>query len=112
MRREEQVELLKKEYGCEYVLNSNAEGFKEEFTRLAKELRVNTMLECVGGDMTGELLECMPSRSKIVFYGCLSEQGPAKIDPLLLIGRSYEIEGFILGDYLKSKGLGILSVFN
>ena len=54
----------------------------------------------------------MPSRSTGYVYGALSETGPGEIDPLLLIGRSYTIKGWILGEYLASKGLKIISVIN
>ena len=45
----------------------------------------------------------------MVVYGALSEQGPTNIDPLLMIGRSYKIQGWILGQYIASKGLMIVS---
>jgi len=55
----------------------------------------------------------MPSRSTCVFYGSFREEGLTGFDPLLLIGRNYAIEGFILGEYIKSKGItGILPVIN
>ena len=72
VRREEQVKLLKEEYGAKYVLNSSTDTFKEEFTALCKELKATCCLECVGGELTGTLLECMPSRSIMHFYGALS----------------------------------------
>lgn len=74
VRREEQVKLLKEEYGCKYVLNSSSEGFFEEYQALAKELRATVLIECVGGEMTGQLMERMPSRSTMVVYGYLSEK--------------------------------------
>jgi len=39
----------------------------------------------------------MPNRSTAYIYGALSEAGPGDIDALLLIGRSYKVEGWILG---------------
>jgi hypothetical protein len=57
-------------------------------------------------------MECLPSRSTVVFYGALSEQGPSEIDPLKFIGRSYALEAFILGNYLNSKGFSIGSVIS
>jgi len=42
-------------------------------------------------------MECLPSRSTVVFYGALSEKGASSIDPLLMIGRNYRLEGFVLG---------------
>ena len=53
-------------------------------------------------------MERMPSRSTLLFYGCLSEKPIAQIDPLLFIGPAYILEGFILGKFLKSKGIWIV----
>jgi hypothetical protein len=36
VRREEQVTLLKEEFGAKYVLNSSSPDFIDEFTKLAK----------------------------------------------------------------------------
>jgi len=52
----------------------------------------------------------MPARSTAVVYGALSSAGPGEIDALTLIGRNYKIEGWILHQYLRSKGLGIVKV--
>ena len=110
VRRDEQVKMLKEEYGCKYVLNSSSSNFKEEFTALAKELQAKIMVECVGGELTGTVLECMPHSSRLVFYGAMSEKGPSNIDPLYLIGRKYEIQGFILNYWIQEKGLWIVPI--
>lgn len=81
-------------------------------TELSKKLKATALIECVGGSLTGKLMECLPSRSTVIFYGALSEQGPSDIDPLKLIGRSYKLEAFILGNYLNSKGISIGSVIS
>jgi len=73
VRRDEQVEFLKQQYGCEYVFNSNHENFYEDLTALAKDKKATALIECISGDMTGKLLECLPSRSTCFLYGCLSE---------------------------------------
>ena len=105
VRRQEQVDLLKNEYKAEHVLNSSSENFCDEFTALSKKLKATLLIECVGGDITGTLLECMPSRSKCIFYGALSEKGPSNIDPLLLIGRNQVLEGWLLNDWINGKGI-------
>ena len=96
MRREEQVNFLKKEYGCEYVLNSTSDNFFAELAALAKEKKATALIECIAGDTTGQLLECLPSRSTCIMYGGMSEEPMGAIDPLLLIGRNYKIESFVL----------------
>lgn len=108
VRRDEQVKLLKEDYGCKYVLNSSDDKFFEEFRNLAKELKATTLIECIGGPITSKLMECLPSKSQVALYGDLSEKPLSDIDPLLMIGRSYTIKSFILGTYLASKGLSII----
>jgi NADPH:quinone reductase-like Zn-dependent oxidoreductase len=71
------------------------------------------MLECIGGSMTASLIECMPPRSTCILYGSFREVGLEGFDPLVFIGRDLKIEGFILAQYIKSKGLiGILPLIN
>ena len=82
---------LKEKYGCKYVFNSTHENFFTDLTALAKELKATCLIECVGGSLLGKLLECLPSKSTLITYGCLSETAFSDIDPLLLIGRSYSI---------------------
>jgi len=53
VRREEQVTLLKEQYGCQHVLNSSSENFFEEFKDLAKKLKATCLIECVSGNLTG-----------------------------------------------------------
>jgi len=105
VRREEQVKMLKEQFNCEYVLNQNDADFKEKLTSLSKELKATAMLECVGGNFAADFLECLPSRSTCVFYGSLSDQPLGGFDPLLLIGRSYSVEGLFMGEWFKSKGI-------
>ena len=80
---------------------------------MAVDLHATVLLECIGGTMTSELLEIMPSRSTAVFYGSMREEALTGFDPLYLIGRDYAIDSFILGRYILSKGnIGILPLIN
>ena len=70
-------------------------------------------MECIGGTFSAKVLECMPPKSTCVIYGSFREVGLEGFDPLLMIGRSYRVEGFILGLFIKSKGLcGVLPLKN
>eukprot|EP00356_Strombidium_inclinatum_P003018 CAMPEP_0170494868 /NCGR_PEP_ID=MMETSP0208-20121228/14884_1 /TAXON_ID=197538 /ORGANISM="Strombidium inclinatum, Strain S3" /LENGTH=190 /DNA_ID=CAMNT_0010770979 /DNA_START=478 /DNA_END=1047 /DNA_ORIENTATION=- len=113
VRRDEQVRILTEEYGQKYVLNQTDPDFKDKLKALTKELGVQVMLECIGGKFTAELLHCLPDKSTCVLYGSMDEVGLEGFNPGHLIGRGYAIEGFVLGGFLKSKGLlGILPVIN
>jgi NADPH:quinone reductase-like Zn-dependent oxidoreductase len=80
--------MLKEEYGCAYVLNSSSEGFWEEFEELASKLKIKVLIECVSGELTGQLMQRMPFKSTVLFYGALSEQPISEIDPKKFMGRN------------------------
>lgn len=111
VRREEQVKLLKEQYGAKHVLNSSSETFFEDIKKLAAELKATTCIECVGGPFTAQLMEVLPSRSHVALYGCLSEKPLEGIDPLQMIGRNQVLRSFILGTYIKEQGMWIIQVF-
>lgn len=48
--------MLKNEYGAQYVLNSETEGFDEELYKLSVQLGANVALECVAGELTGKIM--------------------------------------------------------
>ena len=103
--------MLKEEYGAQYVLNSSSETFFDEIRELAKQLGATSCIECVGGKFTARLMECLPSRSTVILYGCLSEQDIDDISPLSLIGKANVLETFVLTDFLQKQGMGILDLF-
>ena len=68
-------------------------------------MRATICFEAIAGDTTGQIMSAMPSNSKCIMYGCLSEQPIGEIDPLLLIGRNQVLESFLLPNWLKEKYL-------
>lgn len=105
--------MLKEKYNQKYVLNQTSPTFHADLKNLAVDLHATVLLECIGGTMTAELLQCLPSRSTAVFYGSMREEALGGFDALFLIGRDYAIDSFILGRYILSKGnLGILPLIN
>lgn len=63
------------------------------------------MLECIGGDQTVKFLECMPPKSTCILYGSLNEVGLDGFDPFIMKGKEFKLEGFILGEWIKQKGM-------
>jgi len=43
------------------------------------KLRPSSCLECISGDMTGDMLEYMDFRSTLILYGLLSEKPAGNI---------------------------------
>ena len=78
---------------------------------LAEELGATVFIDCVSGDMTGKTIECLPFGSTTYYYGALSGQPIMDIDPFKFKGRKQKLCGFILPEYLRSKGAAALAVF-
>ncbi|CDW88723.1 zinc-binding dehydrogenase family protein [Stylonychia lemnae] len=51
VRKQDQIEQLKTEYGCQYVLNSESPNFQQELNEMCKTLKVNVIIDCVAGSM-------------------------------------------------------------
>lgn len=105
VRRQEQVDTLKEEFKQEFVLNSNDEDFLQKFNALAHDLNARHCLECVSGEMTGNLLNNMPDESTVIVYGSLSLSRIGNINPRHFIYKAHKIEGFVLTKYVKDLSL-------
>lgn len=78
---------------------------------MATDLKASVFIDCVGGELCGQILECLPAKTSVLFFGMLSFQGPAGIDPLKFISSSYTIEGWVLGAWLGTQGTKVPSLF-
>jgi len=56
VRKDSQIELLTKEYGADYVLNSESPTFDKDLEDLCKKTGANVSLECVAGELTGRIM--------------------------------------------------------
>jgi len=69
VRREEQIDMLKKEYGADYVLNSESPTFDKDLYELSKKLNANVALECVSGELTGRIMQVLAVGGTCILYG-------------------------------------------
>ena len=97
------------EMKCEYIINQSDPDFLDQLSELIKKLKANICFEAVAGNLTGQILNRMPYKSRLILYGMLSEQPVGEIDPLMIIGRDLVMETFFLGDWTKEKSLWALS---
>ncbi len=104
VRRDEQVELLKK-MGAEIVLNSASEDFEAELTKACKRLGASIAFEAIAGEMTEQVLSALPQGSVVVVYGALSNQPCNGINPHDLIFENKWVEGFWLKSWAMKKSL-------
>ena len=102
VRREEQVRLLHS-LGGEHVLNSTDPDFTNRLRALSAQLKATLILDAVGGEMTGLMMNASPFGSVVVIYGFLSAEQP-KIDTRLLAKEDKRVVGFFLPNWLKRQG--------
>ena len=103
VRREEQVEMLKKE-GFENVLNSNDENFEERVKELCKKFNITALFDCVAGEVCGKILKNMPKKSIAYVYGSLSLKN-CVIDPMDFIANDKQLTGIYAGDLLAESSM-------
>ncbi len=101
VRKAEQLEQLKAE-GESYVLDSSAEGFAENLKELAHKLNASIAYDAVGGEMTAQLINAMPTDSEVVVYGGLSGSAISGIDPMGIIFDRKVLSGFNLMDWMEN----------
>ncbi len=104
VRRPQQVDLLKS-LGAQYVLNSEDNGFFEEFKALAQQLKVTCAFDAVGGTMTGIIVNGLPPESLVIVYGSLSDESCGGISTSSLFFDDKKIEGFMGDKWLEKQGI-------
>jgi len=68
-----------------------------------KDFGATCAFDAVSGDMTGHLLDCMPSGGVVYVYVVLAGKANG-IDPLDLIYRRKQLKGFFLTSWLHEGG--------
>jgi NADPH:quinone reductase len=91
------------EQGFSYVLDSSEENFQDDLQSLSHQLSATLVFDAVGGKLTRQILQAVPSGSSIILYGNLSGEQP-EIDHSSLVSDSKKISGFFLGNHLKISG--------
>lgn len=102
VRRQEQVYLLKQQYGCEFVVNSSDADYQAVMGDVCKQLGPTVCLECIAGDTVGEMMGFMGFGSTCVLYGALSGKPAGNINPLNFLGRNQTLESFLLPYYMAA----------
>ncbi len=103
VRRMEQVDFLK-EQGAELILNSSEAHFADSLQEICQRKHARLAFDAVSGAMTGQLLEAMPSKSKVTVYGGLSGEA-LMAHPGQLITQNKKIEGFWLSPWLARQSM-------
>ena len=92
-----------------HVLNLSDEGFAEQLREACRKLNATAAFEALAGDMTGTVLQALPSGATVYVYGALSEQPCNNVNPIALIFEGKSITGFFLASWVERRGLwGVL----
>jgi NADPH2:quinone reductase len=100
VRKDEHIKKLK-EIGADYVFNSSEEKWEEDFKSTCESLNVQHFFECVGGSMTGKILNLLPYRSTVYHYGNLSLKEISDVKTGDLIFQKKTLRGWWLSDWFK-----------
>jgi NADPH2:quinone reductase len=97
VRSERSYKELKIEFGEDIiVMNSSDENFSDNFKRIANSLSATLCLDCVGGNLTGNMLNAMPNNSTLVVYSSLESEVLQDVNGIFLRRKNQIIRGFIL----------------
>lgn len=111
VRRKEHVDVLTK-LGAKHIVCQADDDWLVQLRKKIKELNVKVAFDAVAGDMTGQVLSCLPNRGICYVYGVLSGDPAGKIDPIDLIYRSKKVNGFhVLKTWLQRAPGGSLGMF-
>jgi NADPH:quinone reductase-like Zn-dependent oxidoreductase len=103
VRTAEQVQVLKR-LGAKFVVNSSEPNFATQLAECCDRIKATIAFDAVAGEMTQQLVQAMPSSSRVIVYGGLSEQS-CQVPVGDLLFKSATIEGFWLTHWLAGKNL-------
>eukprot|EP01016_Furgasonia_blochmanni_P025764 TRINITY_DN27570_c0_g1_i2.p1 TRINITY_DN27570_c0_g1~~TRINITY_DN27570_c0_g1_i2.p1 ORF type:complete len:333 (+),score=114.15 TRINITY_DN27570_c0_g1_i2:57-1055(+) len=102
VRKQEQVEMLQKEFPFAVFLNSSAPDFDDQLKKTTAELNATVCFEAIGGDFTGRVLRGLPDRSVLYVYGHLSDDPSRGITADDLIFKGKKVQGFWLMNFFRT----------
>lgn len=102
VRKQQHVETMTTN-GIENILNVGDEHFGEQLKEMAGRLQATVAIDAVGGELSGKLLNAMPSGSELLIYGGLSGMPVCKIDTIEIIFQNKALSGFYLNDWQADK---------
>ena len=97
VRKEEQVKQLK-DLGAEYVVNSSLESYQEDLVKAIDELKPSSFFDCVGGELSSNILLKMPRFSTLYIYGSLDPTGLLSFGNRDIIGGRKVIKSCFASD--------------
>jgi NADPH2:quinone reductase len=104
VRKQEHINKLKG-FGADVVINSSEENWEKEFKSTCESLHLKHFFECVGGSMTGKILNLLPNESTVYHYGNLELKDISNVKTSDLIFQKKTLTGWWLSDWFKTISL-------
>ena len=105
VRNDKYFELLKS-LGSSTNLNSKNKSFKSDLKKNIIEQKPLFFFDCIGGILTGIIINFLPNDSEIVIYGALANKAITGIDPAQLIFTKKKIRGFhLFNDFFHNMNI-------
>ena len=114
VRKENQAKQLQ-DQGNKFVLNSNDVDFVKKLKELIVKLKCEACLDCVGGELSGKVINCLGNNSTVIIFGDLDGEikgiKPTKIalQNIKIVGFSLATSDVILNNALLSSKLDYIS---
>lgn len=102
VRRQELVDVVK-ERGGKYVLNSSDPDFIQQLSEITHQLDATLFLDAVGGNMTKQLAEAAPYKSRILLYANLSRKDSI-VNSQTALHKHLRLEGWYLTNWSRENG--------
>lgn len=78
-------------------------SFRTELLRICDDNNVKLAFECIGGNTTGIILECLAETGKLYHYGNLSLRSITNLNTNDFIFKQKSLLGFWLFEYIKTN---------
>ena len=104
VRRDSQIAPLR-EIGATHVLNSDADGFNQEFAAICKAEKPIVFLDAVCGPVSSDMFHMMGRKARWIIYGRLSNEGTVLREPGEMIFMSKKVEGFWLVNWMRTSSI-------
>lgn len=97
--------------GAEAVIETDRQDLITEVARLTAGQGVGCAMDCVGGNLAGEVVRCLGLNGRLLLYGTMADS-PIEVPARDVMMPLAQIEGFYLGNWMAQqsplKMLGVL----
>jgi len=90
---------LRNNYGAKNILNSEAEDFEVELTKLISELKPLVFFEYIGGELPYKVFTKMPAKSQLVIVGNMTNED-IKLSSMDILMKSKNVTSLFVPNWI------------